>query len=210
MYRYTIPRFLPWLFPQVTWHNDRQEPMVHLTFDDGPEPEVTPWVLDTLDRFKARGTFFCVGENIKNHPELFKEIIDRGHAVGNHTYNHLNGWKTSMANYVENVDLCQTLMVSNGVKWKTRPFMRPPYGRIKPMQICKLLPDFKIIMWDVLTCDFLSTVQPELSLKASIEATRYGSIVIFHDSLKAKRNLTYILPRYLEYFSERDCAFSCL
>lgn len=210
MYWYRTPRWLTWLYPQLIWHKDRDRNNLYLTFDDGPVPEVTPWVLDLLDNYNAKATFFCVGENIQKNPELFKEISTRGHAVGNHTYNHINGWKTTTANYLENVAQCHDQMQTDIHPQSAKPLMRPPYGRIKRAQIRKLLPEFQIVMWDVLSGDFDQTKNPDECLNASIDASQSGSIVIFHDSVKAQQSLTYILPRFLKHFATEGFAFPTL
>ena len=210
MYWHRTPFWLTWLYPQLTWHKNRGEKKLYLTFDDGPVPEVTPWVLDTLDNFNAKATFFCVGENIIKNPELFKELSKRGHKIGNHTHNHLNGWKATVPNYLENVGQCQRFICDELHSCDTKPLMRPPYGRIKRAQIRKLLPEFEIIMWDVLTGDFDQSKQPEECLNASVRASQSGSIVIFHDSLKAQQNLNYVLPRFLKHFAAKGYTFPAL
>ncbi|MGI9545393.1 MAG: polysaccharide deacetylase family protein [Cyclobacteriaceae bacterium] len=210
MYWHRTPRWLTWLYPELIWHKNREEKKLYITFDDGPVPEVTPWVLDTLDNYNAKATFFCVGENIQKNPALFKELSNRGHMVGNHTHTHINGWKTNATDYLENVDQCQSQMQTCIESKGTKPLMRPPYGRIKQAQIRQLTPKFQIIMWDVLSGDFDQSKKPEACLNASINATQSGSIVIFHDSLKAQQNLAYILPRFLNHFATQGFAFPVL
>jgi peptidoglycan/xylan/chitin deacetylase (PgdA/CDA1 family) len=188
---------------------------IYLTFDDGPIPGPTEFVLDTLKQFNAKATFFCIGENISKHPEIFQQVIIEGHAVGNHTFNHMKGWGTSTEKYVSNVEMCANEMSkklpSLGYQIHQQPgtnfLFRPPYGRIRPKQIKMLKGKYQIVMWDVLTSDYNISQSPEACLKGSIKATRPGSIVVFHDSLKAERNMKYALPRYLEHFVKQGYTF---
>ena len=190
------------IYPNFIWRIPGNEKTIYLTFDDGPIPEVTPWVLEQLEKYEAKATFFCVGENITKHPEVFNKILKPGHSVGNHTHNHLNGWKTPhreyLANFVDFENQHRTLL------------FRPPYGRIKKKQVLEILKTHKIIMWSVLTKDYSSSISEEKCLKNAIKNTTNGSIVLFHDSLKAKRNLYYALPRFLEHFSKLGYKFEKL
>ena len=178
------------------------EKKICLTFDDGPIPELTPEVLRILDRFGAKATFFMVGDNVKKHPDVFREVMEKGHAVGNHTYHHLNGWKTPPAAYAEDVRRCEEL-------FRTRLF-RPPYGRFTPSQYMILKKDYLFVMWSLLTWDFHRNVTPEDCLSNALRATRPGDIVVFHDNLKAKTNLLYTLPRYLESLSRQNYSFGVI
>jgi peptidoglycan/xylan/chitin deacetylase (PgdA/CDA1 family) len=187
------PRWLQWLQPQSLWRGKGAENKVYLTFDDGPIPEVTPFVLETLAQFQAKATFFCVGDNVRKHPTIFQQIIEAGHRVGNHTYNHLNGWKTDTEVYLENVAQCQQYLPN------TTPFFRPPYGKLTYLQAKKIRQDYKIVMWNVLTYDFDATLAPETCLQKVQQYTKAGAIIVFHDSLKAERNLRYTLPRFLAW-----------
>lgn len=186
-----------WLFPKYIWNLPTHEKIVYLTFDDGPMPEITPWVLDQLDAYQVKATFFCIGDNIRKHPEIYKEVMRRGHAIGNHTFNHLNGWKTATSTYIENT-----------IKWEdyaaTQSFLfRPPYGKIKRSQAQKLMQKgYKIIMWDVLSADFDASVAPEKCLSNVVNHLESGSIVVFHDSLKAFKNIQYALPKTLQFLKE--------
>jgi peptidoglycan/xylan/chitin deacetylase (PgdA/CDA1 family) len=166
-----------------------------LTFDDGPHPEVTPFVLNCLKQYNARATFFCIGKNVKDFPEVYQRIIDEGHKTGNHTHDHLNGWKTSDAVYLKNVMLARNYIDSN--------IFRPPYGRISRVQARLLHPVFNIIMWDVLSGDFDITLAPKKCLENVTRHTTSGSIIVFHDSVKAFKRLEYTLPKALKYFSEK-------
>lgn len=226
---FRIPSILPWLFPQLTWGIKTNEKELFLTFDDGPVPGPTEFVLNELKKYNAKATFFCIGDNIQKHGDIFKRIISEGHQVGNHTFNHMKGWGTSTEKYLANVELCANeiskrlpisgfqLPVTNHHSpstgnWQpeTRLLFRPPYGRIRTKQINALKQKYQIIMWDVLTSDYSQSLSPEKCLAGSIKATRPGSIIVFHDSLKAERNMSYALPRYLNYFSERGYLFKAL
>lgn len=188
--------------PGYTWRIPTSDRTLFLTFDDGPIPEVTPWVLNTLRAFEAKATFFCVGDNVRKHPAVFQQVVGDGHAVGNHTFNHLNGWKTDTAAYLQNVAKCQKMVHSN--------WFRPPYGRLKPAQKKALLRDYQIVMWDVLSGDFSPNITPEKCLDNVLAHAKKGSIVLMHDSLKAERNLRYTLPRVLEHFKEKGFQFEAL
>jgi len=181
------------------------EKEIYLTFDDGPVPGPTDFALETLKAFNVTGTFFCIGDNVRKHPHEFQKIIDAGHAIGNHTFNHLNGWKTQAPAYLDNVQLCEQQLALQG-SGNTGKFFRPPFGRIRGSQI-RLLKDYHIVMWDVLTFDYDRSFSSEKSLRGSIRATRPGSIVVFHDSLKAEKNLRYVLPRLIEEMLSRGYTF---
>jgi len=209
---FRTPFFLPWLYPQLVWKADSQDNKIFLTFDDGPVPGPTEFVLETLGKFNAKSTFFSIGDNVRKHPQLFKKIADQGHSIGNHTFNHLKGWNYSTQEYLSNIELCETQFKAEGVQYPestTGKLFRPPYGRIKRDQI-KALNNYRIIMWDVLTHDYAKSCSPEKCLAGSVKATRPGSIVVFHDSLKAERNLSFALPRYIEHFSEKGFSFEVL
>jgi peptidoglycan/xylan/chitin deacetylase (PgdA/CDA1 family) len=206
------PFFLPWLYPSLIWRMPAGEKELYLTFDDGPVTGPTDFVLSTLQQYNAKATFFCIGENIKKHPQLFRQILHHGHAIGNHTYNHLNGWNTTAADYRDNVLLCQNEIRTHQAGFeKSLPgnFFRPPYGRIKGAQV-KMLSGFKIIMWDVLSVDYSKGLSPDTCLKNTIGATRNGSIIVFHDSFKAEKNLKLVLPRFIEYFSAQGFIFKAI
>ncbi len=184
--------------------------VLYLTFDDGPVDGPTDFVLETLARYKAGATFFCIGDNIRKHEHVFRRVIDGGHVVGNHTFNHLNGWKTSLEEYRENTIKCEDAIRALAPARVTTPLFRPPYGRIRKSQINALSDDFKIIMWDVLTMDYRADLAPERCLRGTINATRPGSVVVFHDSFKAEKNLMFALPRFLEHFANLGYSFQTL
>ncbi len=190
------------IFSGHTWHFPLSKNKIYLTFDDGPTPQVTEWVLEQLKKYDAKATFFCIGKNIEENPSVFKKLLEQGHSIGNHTHTHPNGWKTTTNDYLENVELCQKTLAANNVS--TRLF-RPPYGKLKPLQFNSLKKKgFKIIMWDILSADFDATIEPEECLKNVVQNIKQGSIIIFHDSKKAFKNLEYSLPQVLEYAKNKN------
>jgi peptidoglycan-N-acetylglucosamine deacetylase len=199
------PFFLPWLYTDLIWKIPNRKKKLYLTFDDGPVPEITEFVLTELEKVKAKATFFCIGDNVRKHPDVFGKIVKAGHTIGNHTFNHLKGWNTSVKTYVENVKLCDKELIIDNCQLPGSLF-RPPYGRITRSQI-KALKDYKIIMWDVLTHDYSKNISPDRCLKGSVAATRPGSIIVFHDSLKAEKNMSYALPRFLDHFANNGFIF---
>ncbi len=209
---FRTPFFLPLIYPQLVWRISTEEKKIFLTFDDGPVPGPTEFVLETLKKFNAKATFFCIGDNVRKHPWVFKKVVEEGHTIANHTFHHLKGWSCSTHEYLDNVELCDRQFKESGLPWsasKDHHLFRPPYGRIKMDQI-KSLSRYRIIMWDVLTQDYSASNSPERCLNGSIQATRPGSIVVFHDSVKAERNLMYALPRYLQHFIDKGFSFGML
>lgn len=206
MVPHKTPALFQYLFPQYLWKKKTEEKVIYLTFDDGPIPEVTPWVVECLRTYNAKATFFCVGDNVRKHPEIFQMILADGHAIGNHTYHHFNGKTTRDEKYLESVRLCDDEFNKQQVK---SYLFRPPYGRLKASQR-KALPEREIIMWSVLSKDYLQTLSPAKILKASIDATEKGSIIVFHDNVKAFENLTQVLPAYLEHFYQLGYRFDKL
>lgn len=220
MYLVKSPLLLKWFYSALTWNKSRSQKIIYLTFDDGPVPNVTEFVLNTLKSFKIKATFFCIGDNILKHPAVFERLKSEGHAIGNHTFNHLNGWKTADNIYVQNFLKCQELTQTN--------LFRPPYGRIKKSQIrslraeaqrpifevgqqpTKAIPQLEIIMWDVLSGDFDPSLSPEKCYQNIINNTENGSIIVFHDSLKAFDRLKYALPKAIEYFLNEGYQFAKL
>ncbi len=189
---YKTPGIARFLLPNMIWRIPGKEKKVYLTFDDGPHPEITPEVLDILNKFNAKATFFCVGDNVKKYPEVFKKVLDNGHSVGNHTYNHLNGRKTENQIYFDNIALADKLINSK--------LFRPPYGQIKISQYKILNKKYKIIMWNVLSGDFLPNLSKEKCLEKVLKLAKPGSIIVFHDSIKTKEKVLYVLPKVLEEF----------
>lgn len=239
MYPVKIPFFWKWLFPQQLWHKPRNRKVIYLTFDDGPIPVVTPWVLKTLKEFHAKATFFCIGDNVFKNRDVFEQVLHDQHAVGNHTYHHLKGSETTNKNYLENISRCAGLVQSD--------LFRPPYGRIKRSQVrliksgiwsmeesrepgvgsqesgagsresdtSYLIPHTSseinlpqtIVMWDVLSGDFDEDLSPEKCLQNVLRNAEPGSIIVFHDSLKAFPRLEYVLPRALKKWREMGYEF---
>ncbi len=190
------------LFSNYVWDVPNMENKVYLTFDDGPTPEITKWTLNQLKNYNAKATFFCIGDNVRKYPETFEEVVKEGHSIGNHTFNHLNGWKTNTQNYIENAKLFEKEY--GKLSTETCKLFRPPYGKIKPSQ-SKILRrmGYKIIMWDVLSVDFDITITPEQCLQNVLQNVKSGSIIVFHDSVKAFANLEYVLPRTLEFLEQK-------
>lgn len=177
----------------MLWNIDSEKKELFLTFDDGPTPRLTEWVLDILSSFDAKATFFCLGKNVEQFSEIYQRIIKEGHGVGNHTYDHPNGWKTKDSSYCNNVKQCSELVDSK--------LFRPPYGKISRSQRKVLKEDYKIVMWDVLSGDFDLSITPEKCLSNVIYNSSKGSIIVMHDSLKAEKNLRYALPKMLDHFT---------
>lgn len=189
----------------MIWEYPSQSKVIYLTFDDGPTPEITDWVLDILNKYNAKATFFCIGKNIEVNPEIFKRILNEEHSIGNHTYNHLKGWKTKTKTYLHNIEITEKIF--NSFNFKTSLF-RPPYGQIKSKQAKQLLKrGYKIIMWRILSIDWNNKISEEKCLNNVIKNTTSGDIVVFHDSIKASKNLRYALPKVLGYFSEKGYTF---
>lgn len=202
-------RLVKWIFSKYIWEIKNSENKIYLTFDDGPIPEVTEWVLDVLKKQDIKATFFCIGDNIRKNPEVFRKVINGGHSIGNHTFNHLKGWGSSTKNYIENALLCENEIAEkyDFGNQKSKIF-RPPYGKIKFSQ-SKILRKmgYKIIMWDVLSVDWDKEISPEQCLDNMIKNTVSGSIIACHDSSKAFKNLEYALPKAIEYLKNKGFVF---
>ncbi len=198
------PKFVTWLYPKRIWAFSRKENTVYLTFDDGPIPEITLWVLEELKKYNAKATFFCIGDNIKKNPEIFRKLLSEGHSVGNHTFNHLNGWRTNTSEYLKNILKCEEALNSEPRIQNSESVFRPPYGKMTSKQSKALQKKgYKIIMWDVLSRDYDATISKEKCLQNVLKNINTGSIVVFHDSIKAEKNLRFVLPNVLEYISEK-------
>lgn len=208
MVPHRTPFFLPLIYPTLTWRIPTTAKELFLTFDDGPFPGPTEFVLDQLRAHSAKATFFCIGDNVRKHPELYHRVVAEGHAAGNHTFNHMNGWKTDLQTYRSNITKCDEVMSSLDKTYKPVLF-RPPYGRITRRQIAELSA-YKIIMWDVLSVDYKKSLDSEKCARNTIRASRPGSIILFHDSLKAEKNMRYALPRVLDHFSGQGFVFKSL
>ena len=197
------------IFNNLVWDIPNSDKKIYLTFDDGPIPEVTEWVLDLLKSEDIKATFFCIGDNIKKHPEVYKRILTEEHQTGNHTFNHLNGWKTETNQYIDNFKLCETEHLKLNTEHSF--LFRPPYGKIKPSQSKAIRQlGYKIIMWDVLSYDFDSTISVEKCLENVISNTEQGSIIVFHDSLKAEKNLKYALPKAIQILKNKGFVFDVI
>jgi len=210
------------LLPAALWKVRTKDNILYLTFDDGPIEDVTPQVLAELKKYGAKATFFCIGKNIMTNPALFHKILEEGHSIGNHTQDHLNGWQTSNEEYFENIEKCAATIKSQITKVSRSrsedmevgteevAFFRPPYGKLSPLQYSHIKKSFKIVMWDVLTFDFDLKVTKELVLDNVLKNAGAGSIIVFHDSLKAKEKVLYALPKVLEHYSKMGYKFESL
>ena len=198
MYVVKTPLFAQWLFKKLVWRivNTKK---VFLTFDDGPVPEATPWVLDLLKKEGVKATFFCVGENVAKYPEIYQRIIKEGHTIGNHTYNHLNAWKVTRESYLSNVEKASEVIDSK--------LFRPPYGKLSSALSKELAANYDIIMWDVLSGDFDSNISAEKCLSNVEKNTKEGSIIVFHDSIKAIDKLKYVLPKAIQLLKDKGIGF---
>ncbi len=201
MYPFRSPRFLSWLYPKRTWGFSSTENTVYLTFDDGPNPDATTWVLDVLKEHGIQATFFCVGTNVKEHPDIYNRILAEGHTVGNHTMNHENGYKTSSRKYVGSVQATSECVQSN--------LFRPPYGRMTRRQE-KKLSDYHVIMWSWLSYDFSSKVPVEAVVQDARNNVRAGDILVFHDNAKTLERLQQILPSVITEIKQKGLSFSSL
>ena len=205
IYLVRTPFWIKKLFNNLIWDQPAGQKIIYLTFDDGPDPLITPFVLEELNKYNAKATFFCIGKNVESHPELYARIMSAGHSVGNHTYDHLDGWKTSRSVYLANASKAEELIRSN--------LFRPPYGHIKNSQIRGLLKrsnPLRVVMWTVLSGDFDASISPEKCSQNVIRNTGDGSIVVFHDSKKAEGRMRYALPVVLKHFSDRGFSFQKL
>lgn len=201
----TTPWWLRKLFPGAIWDISTNEKVIYLSFDDGPHPQITPFVLATLKKYSAAATFFCIGDNVRKFPETYRQIIDEGHTVGNHTMHHLNGWKTTAEAYLEDVAKAKTYIHSG--------LFRPPYGRIKKSQLRQLSSDehpLSTIMWSVLAGDWLTSITPEKCFEQVKNNIYPGCIVVFHDSEKAYERMQYALPQVLAHFSKLGYRFKSI
>ena len=206
-----IPSVLKKLLPGFVWNMPRDEKILYITFDDGPIPDVTEWVLDELKKHNAKATFFCIGDNVKKHPKIFSRLLSEGHCIGNHTYNHLKGWKTDTDTYITNILKAEDTFRENpayGLQ-KSKIF-RPPYGEISISKARALRKSgYNIIMWEVIALDWIAET-PKKSATNIISNATNGSVVVFHDSLKAERNMKYALAKTLEHFSDLGFEFKGL
>ena len=191
LYLTKIPPYIPKMFKNIVWHGDRNEKVVYLTFDDGPHPKSTPLILDVLNKFDVKATFFCLGQNVEKYPELFQRIIDEGHQVGNHSYSHLSGWTTSTNRYLKDIEKANQFIDSN--------LFRPPYGRITPWQAKKLSTHYRIIMWDIMPGDFDERLTQQKVTDNVIDNIEYGSVIVLHDNpMSGLQNIKLIIKQIIE------------
>jgi peptidoglycan/xylan/chitin deacetylase (PgdA/CDA1 family) len=202
-YLIKTPSWIKYLFNKQIWHIETKKKVLYLTFDDGPIPEVTPWALNELAKHNAKATFFCIADNVCKYPEIYKQILIAEHQVGNHTFSHINGWKSNTKDYLKNI--------AKAANYINSKLFRPPHGKIKASQAKALRNQgYKIIMWDVLSADFDQSIKPKQCLDNVLKNTAKGSVIVFHDSLKAKKNLYYTLPKVLAHFSKQGFVFESL
>ncbi len=202
MYSVRTPYLIQAIFNKLVWNIPSPAKTVYLTFDDGPTPGVTSWVLDTLNSFGAKATFFCVGKNVEEHKEIYQQVLGNGHSIGNHTHNHLDGWKTNQREYLLNIQKCAKHIDSR--------LFRPPYGRLRKVHYKHIKGQYAVIMWDVLSGDFDRKISNERCLRNVLDKVKPGSIVVFHDSIKAESKLKFVLPKVLAELSERGFVFSSI
>ncbi len=196
------PRLIQRIFKNYTWRFSSQDKVLYLTFDDGPTPLITEWTLEVLKKYNAKATFFCVGKNAVKEPHIYERILKENHQIGNHTHNHKNSYKTPLEAYIKNV-----IEAERHLKTPSQLF-RPPYGRIRKKHANKLISlGYKIVMWDVLSADFDTSIRKERCLQNVLNSAKNGSIIVFHDSIKASQNLQYALPKVLEYFTNKGYLF---
>ena len=205
------PRILEKYFSKYTWRFNSNKKELFLTFDDGPTPKITTFVLDQLKRNNAKATFFCIGKNIQQNPILFQRIIEEKHAIGNHTQQHLNGWKNNTEAYINDFLRCEHTISTLVEKQQKSKLFRPPYGKIKKSQAREILKKkYTIVMWNVLSADFDTSVSKEKCLENVLKNTKKGSIIVFHDSEKSSEKVQYALPKVLEYFSKKGYLFRAI
>jgi len=211
LYLTKTPNLVQRIFSNYVWRFSSVKKEIYLTFDDGPTPEITKFVLAELKKYNAKATFFCIGKNIKNHPEIFEEILADKHSVGNHTQNHLNGFETKTSEYITNFLACENVISNMVEKSQNLKLFRPPYGKIKKKQATEIFKKgYKIIMWDVLSADFDESISKEKCLDNVLKNTENGSIIVFHDSIKASEKLKYVLSKVLEFYSKKGFEFKSI
>ena len=194
------PSLTKYLFPSLVWKKNTDQKKIWITFDDGPDEKVTPYLINVLEKFNIKATFFVIGNQAKKHPELVKLIINNGHKIGNHSFSHLNGFSTNNNQYLEDVEQAKKYIDSD--------IFRPPFGKITPFQIKNLKKDFKIIMWDIMSWDFKENIYPNKIYKNVIDNVENGSIILFHNNLKSYNNLKNSLEIILEKLKDKGYQFS--
>jgi peptidoglycan-N-acetylglucosamine deacetylase len=204
MYVTKIPAIVSFIYNKYIWRIPNNSNTIYLTFDDGPHPTITPWVLDMLLQYNIKASFFCIGKNAQQHDNIIQRIVHEGHAIGNHTFNHENGWQTNTLQYTQSIERTSQCLPQNKL-------FRPPYGKIKKAQglaLHKL--GYKIIMWHIISADFDNTISNEQCYKNAINGLQAGSIIVFHDSEKAKQHMQYALPKFIEYALAKGFTFSTI
>tara|TARA_B100000902_G_scaffold36714_2_gene43869 strand:- start:14277 stop:14894 length:618 start_codon:yes stop_codon:yes gene_type:complete len=201
IFKAKMPKILQKIFPSLVWKCLTNERKVWLTFDDGPNPKVTNYILNVLKKNNIKATFFCVGNKIEKYPDIINKIKQEGHIIGNHSYSHINGFKTSTKKYIKDISKCQKLIPNTKI-------FRPPFGKITPIQISKLKQDFKIIMWDVMAYDFRDSLTKEECLLNVTDNVESGSIIVLHDNLKSFEKIKYLLPKIIDKLKDRKFNFS--
>jgi len=210
------PRVIRALMPDVLWQMPTKDKVLYLTFDDGPVPEATPFVLEQLEKYNAKATFFCIGDNVRKHPDIFQQVINAGHTVANHTMHHISGWEISEEKYLDEVSKCDDILGPTSFRQDNKEIgqsvqlFRPPYGKLKPSQYRKLKDKYRIVLWDILSYDFDLNLSGETVADNVIQNVEAGSIVVLHDSVKAFPRLQIALPKILQYFAERGWQFGSI
>jgi len=197
-----IPALIKKLFYNIIWNIPGQTPTIYLTFGDGPIPELTPWILETLKKYEIKASFFCVGENVMKYPDLYNKIIQAGHSTGNHTYSHINGWHTGIKDYYNDIEKAGEYIESK--------LFRPPYGKIRSLQKKKIRKKYKIVMWDVLSMDYDQSLSEWQVFENVIKHARPGSLVVFHDNVKAEEKLKFVLPKVIEHYLYKGYIFKAI
>jgi peptidoglycan/xylan/chitin deacetylase (PgdA/CDA1 family) len=204
----TLPRFMQWFIPGAIWNMPAEQKAVYLTFDDGPTPGVTDFVLEQLKQYEAKATFFCIGKNIMANKGLYKRLLEEGHTVGNHTMHHANGWRTDNEAYYNEIVQCREQMLQQA--GDNKKLFRPPYGKIKPSQYRQLQKEYTLVMWDILSCDYDESLGAEKVITNVTDNAKAGSVIVFHDSVKAFARLQLALPKVLACLSQNGFSFVAL
>ena len=211
LYFVKTPKIIKRLFNNLTWSINTNEKVIYLTFDDGPTPKITQWVLNELKKYNAQATFFCIGKNAVSHPDILSQTASQKHTIGNHSQNHLNCWKVSSKTYLEDLEQAQNSINQQLKSNHKSNLFRPPYGKITPKVAKKIIKKgYKIIMWDVLSADFDQKISSKKCLENILKNTTKGSIIVFHDSIKAEQKLKYVLPKVLKHYNKQGFSFKSL